>query len=144
MSVLRGPQLGQGANVALVDAWKLSLAVQASLQGNGARELVPAEAVADAVQAYTRERRWRMWFYQLNSRFLTPVFQSNSVVIGKARDAFMGPLCQFPPTRRQMVGTMCGALAPTIVNTIPDEEYLGFLDDPYFNSTGTISSPSVG
>ena len=131
-------QLGQGANVALVDAWKLSKAVggQCSVAAAGTTGLhvSTADRVANAVEAYSNDRRLRMWFYQLNSRFLTPVFQSHSRTIGWLRDTFMGPLCMLPPTRWQMAAAMCGALSPWIVKTIPDEEYLGFLEDPCLRS----------
>ena len=111
-----------------MDAWKLSKAVKQSI------ETLPSQAdshsvASHATKTYSDDRRWRMWFYQLNSRILTPVFQSDSRVISVLRDTFMGPLCRFPPTRRQMLATMSGALSPNWISLIPDEEYLAFLDD---------------
>jgi 2-polyprenyl-6-methoxyphenol hydroxylase-like FAD-dependent oxidoreductase len=91
------PQLGQGANLALVDAWVLSESMKMYAK------------VPDAIRHYDEMRKWRLRFYQMNSRLLTPVFQSDYASIGCLRDAFMGPLCYFPPTRYQMLSTLCGA-----------------------------------
>ena len=127
------PQLGQGANLALVDAWKLSQAMGRHCSADAAGPAVPAQATAASVRAalgaYTAERRWRLWFYQLNSRLLTPVFQSNSRAVGALRDAAFGPMCGWRPTQLQMLTTMIGAqdnLVPW--STIPREEFMGFLE----------------
>ena len=115
------PQLGQGANLALVDAWKLSLALAES-EGD----------VAWALAEYTRERRWRTWFYQMNSQLLTPVFQSHSKAVGAVRDALMGPLCRFGPTKQQMLTTLAGAQNNLIPwSTIPRDEFTHHLHHPY-------------
>ena len=80
------------------------------------------------MEMYQKERQWRLRFYQLNSRMLTPVFQSNSRVIGGLRDMFMGPLCRFYPTKWQMLTVLCGAQNNGIPwATIPQEEYLGYV-----------------
>lgn len=80
-----------------------------------------------AVLHYDDARRWRLRFYQLNSRVLTPVFQSHSKLIGTLRDWLMGPLCYLPPTRRMMLTTLVGAQRNGVpYATIPEEEYLGF------------------
>ena len=149
------PQLGQGANLALADAWALSKALErhcgglAGTEGRGGggeggeeEEAIGRLAggggggdggksggVKAALKEYTRLRRWRLIFYQTNSRFLTPVFQSNSRVAGLLRDIFMGPLCHFPPTKLQMLTVMSGAQNNGWpYSTIPEEEYLGFVD----------------
>ena len=151
------PQLGQGANLALADAWALSKALERHCGGLGGanggvgdgeegeegEELEAIRGVAGegggdggkgggvkaALKEYTRLRRWRLIFYQTNSRFLTPVFQSNSRVAGLLRDMFMGPLCHFPPTKLQMLTVMSGAQNNGWpYSTIPEEEYLGFVD----------------
>ena len=108
------PQLGQGTNLALVDAWKLAGALAAE-RGDVRRGL----------ERYSRERRLRLWFYQLNSQLLTPVFQSRSAAIGTLRDALMGPLCRFAPTRLQMLTTLAGAQSNLVPwSTIPRDEFL--------------------
>ena len=79
------------------------------------------------VRHYDAARRWRLRFYQLNSRMLTPVFQSDSAVVGMARDTFMGPLCYFPLSRLQMLTTLVGAQNNGIPwTTIPEAEFMGF------------------
>ena len=111
------PQLGQGANLALVDAWQLARSMAAC-----------DDDPARAVRHYDDARRWRLRFYQLNSRVLTPVFQSRSRLVGRLRDALFGPLCYFPPTRWQMLTTLVGAQANGVpFMTIPEEEFLGYL-----------------
>ena len=109
------PQLGQGANLALVDAWKMSSFVNNNSDGS----------ISESLRKYDRDRRWRLRFYQLNSRMLTPVFQSHSKFVSTVRNVFMGPLCKFPPTRWQMLATLCGAQNNGIPYAcIPEDEYM--------------------
>lgn len=111
------PQLGQGANLALVDAWTLSETICKS-------DIKGPKAVKHALKQYNATRNWRVRFYQLNSLLLTPIFQSNNKLIGHARDLFMGPLCKFPPTRWQMLTTMAGVQNNGIpFAKIPADEY---------------------
>ena len=130
------PQLGQGANLALVDAWVLSEVLEAADAGakSGRAEYSSTAArdflVQRTLHEFDRARKWRIRFYQLNSKILTPVFQSNSKLIGTLRDTFMGPLCKFPLTRLQMLTVLCGAQNNGIPwTTIPEEEYMGFVRD---------------
>jgi 2-polyprenyl-6-methoxyphenol hydroxylase-like FAD-dependent oxidoreductase len=74
------PQLGQGANLALIDAEKLVDALVC-----GARPSVPAHAaagraidVASALEEYTRERWWRINFYQAQSRCVPSVLSDQN------------------------------------------------------------------
>lgn len=71
------PQLGQGANLALIDA----LTVAHCLSG--------AQDIDAALKRYERMRRPHLAFYQLASRLLTPMFQSNSRVMAWLRDNFL-------------------------------------------------------
>eukprot|EP00939_MAST-03C_sp_MAST-3C-sp1_P000619 g619.t1 len=118
------PQLGQGANLALVDAWKLAEAIRRARSLGYPKRDDRKRVVAHAVRAYDHERRWRLRFYQLNSRMLTPIFQSNNDWVARLRDQAMGPLCRFPPTRWQMLATLCGAQDNGIPGAvIPRDEY---------------------
>lgn len=90
------PQLGQGANLALVDAWTL------------ADCLSRGRPLLDSLNAYSRERQEHLDFYQLATRWLTPFFQSDLVPLGWARDLAMGTACRLPWVRGQMVRSMCG------------------------------------
>ena len=120
------PQLGQGANLALVDAWTLSECIAHASPGMSVAPL--NHIVGSALKEYDRRRRWRLRFNQFNSKMLTPVFQSNSAIVGALRDALLGPLCTFPPTRLQMLTTLCGAQTNGIPwTTIPEDEFMGHI-----------------
>jgi len=90
------PQLGQGANLALVDAHTL------------ARALERAESVEDGLYAYSRLRRAHLGWYQFVTRWLTPFFQSDFWPLGIARDVAMGLMCRLPVLRGEMVAMMAG------------------------------------
>lgn len=90
------PQLGQGANLALWDAWEL------------ARAMGQASRLDDALERYTHSRRAHLGYYQWAARFLTPFFQSETAPLGWMRDTFMGLACKIPYLRTRMVHTMCG------------------------------------
>lgn len=90
------PQLGQGANLALIDAMTLAEALR-----DGA-------TVADALVAYHARRRRHVAFYQLASRWLTPFFQSDSRVLGLVRDATFGLASRVPFAEGQMLRTLAG------------------------------------
>jgi len=94
------PQLGQGANVALVDALVLG---QEIARGPG--------DVEAALARYSRRRRAHIRYYQQMSRWLTPAFQSGSRPLGWARDLVLGPFCRAPLLRGLMLSTMAGLRA---------------------------------
>jgi 2-polyprenyl-6-methoxyphenol hydroxylase-like FAD-dependent oxidoreductase len=89
------PQLGQGANLALLDAAALADALRAG----------------EGLAGYTRRRRLHVRFYAFASRWMTPFFQSGRDRLAPPRDALMGPLAQIPWVGRQMVRTMAGLMA---------------------------------
>jgi 2-polyprenyl-6-methoxyphenol hydroxylase-like FAD-dependent oxidoreductase len=90
------PQLGQGANLALIDAIVLADVLDRS------------KDVDDAIAAYERARRSHIKFYQLGSRFLTPFFQSDIRALGFLRDRFLGPLGKLPVIDHVMRTTLAG------------------------------------
>jgi 2-polyprenyl-6-methoxyphenol hydroxylase-like FAD-dependent oxidoreductase len=90
------PQLGQGANLALVDA----LTLAASL---GSEDTIEA-----ALRGYHDQRRRHVAFYQLASRWLTPFFQSDSRLLGLVRDATFGLASMVPFAEGQMLRTLAG------------------------------------
>lgn len=90
------PQLGQGANLALIDAVTLGWALRKN------------NDVKEALALYEKSRRSHLNFYQLTSAALTPVFQSNSRVIGWLRDVFMGPFGKLPGFGHFMRTTLSG------------------------------------
>jgi 2-polyprenyl-6-methoxyphenol hydroxylase-like FAD-dependent oxidoreductase len=89
------PQLGQGANLALIDAWTLA-------------HFLAHHDIDSALALYERARRAHVGYYQLASRWLTPFFQSHSRALPLIRDAFMGPFCRLPLMGDLMVSTLCG------------------------------------
>jgi 2-polyprenyl-6-methoxyphenol hydroxylase-like FAD-dependent oxidoreductase len=93
------PQLGQGCNLALVDAMVLAdcLAEEAHL---------PL-----ALTLYSERRRAHLRWFQLATRWLTPFFQSDSALLGWLRDTFMPLADRVPPARRLMVRSMAGVAA---------------------------------
>jgi 2-polyprenyl-6-methoxyphenol hydroxylase-like FAD-dependent oxidoreductase len=90
------PQLGQGANLALWDAMCLADAI------------ADGGDVSAALAAYTEMRRRHLNYYQLATRALTPLFQSDSRALGWLRDLAFPMSRWFPPLRRRMVRTMAG------------------------------------
>ena len=117
------PQLGQGANLALIDAEKLvSQLEQRKDDGD----------IETAFEAYTRDRWWRLQFYQAQSRLLTPLFASRSETLRFLRNSFFYPMCHTPGLERFSHAVLCGAQSPNLLTpwaTIPEEEFLGFLSD---------------
>lgn len=90
------PQLGQGANLALIDAVVL------------AHLLRRETAITSALSRYARQRRAHLRFYQLASSMLTPAFQSDSRIVAWMRDTFLGPMGRLPGLKRVMRTTLAG------------------------------------
>jgi 2-polyprenyl-6-methoxyphenol hydroxylase-like FAD-dependent oxidoreductase len=86
------PQLGQGANLALIDAWTL------------ADTLAAGGDLAD----FARRRSATVRFYRQASHLLTPLFQSKLVPLGWLRDAFSGWACRLPVSRQIATTTLAG------------------------------------
>jgi 2-polyprenyl-6-methoxyphenol hydroxylase-like FAD-dependent oxidoreductase len=89
------PQLGQGVNMALLDALALRDAVRAWRGGA-------------ALQAYQAQRRAHVAVYQRWSRWLTPLFQSDRDAWAKARDVLLGPMDVLPGGRGHMLRVLSG------------------------------------
>ncbi len=90
------PQLGQGVNLALLDA--VALAAMWRRHGDAARAL-PAFAAE-------RAAHWRV--YRLISKALTPLFQSNFDLLARVRDVFMLPVGRLPFLRGEMLRVLAG------------------------------------
>ncbi|MGD0191382.1 MAG: NAD(P)/FAD-dependent oxidoreductase [Rhizomicrobium sp.] len=90
------PQLGQGANLALIDAITLAHAMRAY------------QNLDAALLLYERMRRSHVRFYQIASRVLTPLFQSDHRFTPALRDIFFDPLGRLPLSRHVMRTTLSG------------------------------------
>jgi salicylate hydroxylase len=92
------PQLGQGANMALLDACALSLAMRAHAD-------IPA-----ALEAYMALRRWHIRFYQALSAMFTPFYQSDSHVLPLLRDWIVAPATRLPIVRGHVAAMVAGTI----------------------------------
>jgi 2-polyprenyl-6-methoxyphenol hydroxylase-like FAD-dependent oxidoreductase len=94
------PQLGQGANMALLDALALARAL--------------AHAPHDPGPAYARMRRWHVRLYQALSAAFTPQYQSDSRVLPLLRDRVLMPVSRLWPVPRILTALVGGDLIPPL------------------------------
>ncbi|MBI1339287.1 FAD-dependent monooxygenase [bacterium] len=92
------PQLGQGANMALLDV----LALATSL---GAGDDLDA-----ALRRYDRARRWHIRLYQAASYLFTPAYQSSGGFAPWVRDWLMSPVSRIPPAPAILAGLVSGRI----------------------------------
>jgi salicylate hydroxylase len=90
------PQLGQGANMGLLDAYALASAIN------------EAEDISGALQRYARLRRFHVRLYQVASRLFTPFYQSDSYLLPLLRDRLVPPLARLPGIDRQLALLVAG------------------------------------
>ncbi|MGZ9811233.1 FAD-dependent oxidoreductase [Pseudoroseicyclus sp. H15] len=95
------PQLGQGANMALLDALALTRAL----------ERATGEA---ALRLYARARRAHVLAYQTMSAAFTPQYQSGSRVLPVLRDHLLAPLSFVPPLPMILTRLVAGKLVPPL------------------------------
>jgi 2-polyprenyl-6-methoxyphenol hydroxylase-like FAD-dependent oxidoreductase len=95
------PQLGQGANMALLDALALARALR---QARG----------EEALRLYAGARRWHVAAYQAMSAAFTPQYQSDSAVLPLLRDHVLAPLSRIPPVPGILTRLVCGDLLPSM------------------------------
>lgn len=90
------PHLGQGVNLALLDAEAIATAVATSPD------------IPTALAAYERARRPHVTFYSQLTYLLSPFFQSDGKLKGYARNTVLPLLPKVPYLRRQMLRTLAG------------------------------------
>lgn len=90
------PHLGQGINLAMVDAWRLAACVREAPD--------PAAAFA----AFERRQRRHVRYYAAVTYLLAPFFQSDWRLLGWGRDLVLPWLPHVGPVRRQMLLTLTG------------------------------------
>ncbi|MEB6480682.1 FAD-dependent oxidoreductase [Acinetobacter vivianii] len=95
------PQLGQGANMALLDAWAFSQSLQAATHHQQTDWPM-------LWQHYHQHRHSSTQFYQFLSRLLTPLYQSDHWWAGGIRDLTFPWMYQIPYFRKEMAITISG------------------------------------
>jgi 2-polyprenyl-6-methoxyphenol hydroxylase-like FAD-dependent oxidoreductase len=95
------PQLGQGVNMALVDA----LALRDALRTHAWRA---GGDLAAVFAGYERARRAHLRAYHFWSRWLTPLFQSEYDAAALLRDLSFYPMSRVPGGRGQMLRVLTG------------------------------------
>ena len=109
------PQLGQGVNMALMDAMALRDALREE------------PAVESALVRYQQQRKAHVSIYHFWSRWLTPLFQSERDNVARVRDAGMLPLGKLPGGSGHMLRILSGtqhgwfgklALQPEFIATL--------------------------
>jgi len=92
------PQLGQGANMALLDAAALSHA------------LARTNGIDDALETYASARRWHVRVFQALSLSLTPFYQSDSAALPFVRDRMVAALARIPPGPQFLAAMVTGTV----------------------------------
>src|SRR5690606_38976048 len=107
--------LGQGVNMALMDAMALASALR-----------VPG-TMHDALAALQRERRRHVAIYQLWSRWLTPVFQSDLDTVARLRDLALLPAGRLPLGGAHMLRVLSGTQQGLFGRIALDEAFVDAL-----------------
>jgi 2-polyprenyl-6-methoxyphenol hydroxylase-like FAD-dependent oxidoreductase len=90
------PQLGQGANMGLIDAVELADRL--------------GDNVLRSVRGFQASRRRHAGLYQFMSRWLTPMFQSGGWLGPFVRDVFFTPMSKAPGGRQMAARVLTGTL----------------------------------
>lgn len=98
------PQLGQGANMALLDALALAIALD-------------TQPLTAALARYADMRRWHVRTYQTMSALFTPMYQSNSRSLPILRDWLLAPAARVWPAPRLLTALVAGSMMPPLAGT---------------------------
>lgn len=93
------PQLGQGANMALLDAWALAKAIS------------EADDIDAGIARAVALRQRHVSIYQWLTALFTPVYQSDSRLLPLIRDWLVGPLSTLWPATRIQAAMVSGLVA---------------------------------
>ncbi len=99
------PQLGQGANMALLDALAL------------ARALGSTPDLARALQTFAAMRSFHTRLFQWASATFTPFYQSDSRLLPWIRDWLAAPLSRLPVANSLLARLVSGTLATPVART---------------------------
>jgi len=92
------PQLGQGANMALLDAAALGHALSRTSN------------VEAALETYARARRWHVRVFQALSLAFTPFYQSDSITLPFIRDRLVATVAKMPPAPQFLASIVAGTV----------------------------------
>ena len=92
------PQLGQGVNMGLLDAFAL------------VSHLAHSPDLDHALSAYAAERRWHLRLYQALSWGFTPFYQADGGLLPWVRDHILGKVARLPFAPRLLAATVSGLL----------------------------------
>ena len=109
------PQLGQGANMAMLDAWALAQALR------------EAGSIEEGLASFRQARRGHVRIYQALTALVTPLYQSDSILAAVLRDIFFAPLSRIGPGPRlqaALVGGMAGGPLRKLGLELPDYDKL--------------------
>lgn len=108
------PQLGQGANMALLDAAALAHA----LRKHGEVDV--------ALSAYARSRRAHIRLFQALSLAFTPFYQSDAVLLPFLRDRLVATVAKVPPAPQLLASIVAGTLVdPFAAIGLAEADWLG-------------------
>ena len=93
------PQLGQGVNMALLDAFVL------------AQNLTLEDDLEAGLHRYTQRRSAHINWYRRFSHWLTPMFQSEYDTLARARDFLFLPMSRLPGAAQIAGGVLAGSFA---------------------------------
>ncbi len=98
------PQLGQGANMALMDAFAASKAIE------------HGEGLASIIQRYRHFRSDHVGIYQCLSHMFTPLYQSDSRLLPVIRDAIIHNFAGLPMIRNLIANVVSGSLGSSRIS----------------------------
>jgi 2-polyprenyl-6-methoxyphenol hydroxylase-like FAD-dependent oxidoreductase len=126
------PQLGQGANMALLDAWGLS------------RGLAEGRTLDEKLRLAVSWRRDHVWLYQWVTKLFTPLYQSQTRWHPAIRDHLLAPLSKTWPTSKiqaQLMSGLFGFPLATLGLALPD--YEAFAAPASDTASDTVSASAL-
>jgi len=96
------PQLGQGANMALLDTLALTWALEEN------------DELTQALPRYARMRFWHVRLFQAASALFTPFYQSDSRLLAFVRDRITAPISTLPGANALLARLVSGMTVPPL------------------------------